>query len=38
MNNIIQFKKNIRNHVNINNYLNPSNKKIMTKGNQMNKK
>ena len=38
MNKIIRFKNNIRNHVNINNYLIPSNKKIMPKGKQMNKK
>ena len=38
MNNIIQLKKNTRNHVNINNYIMPNHKSIMPKGKQMNKK
>ena len=38
MNNIIQLKKNTRNHVNINNNIMPNHKSMMSKGKQMNKK
>ena len=38
MNNIIQLKKNTRNHVNINNYIMPNHKSMMPKRKQMNKK
>ena len=38
MNNIIQLKKNSGNNVNINNYIIPSNRNMIPKGNQMNKK
>ena len=38
MNNIIQLKKNSGNNVNINNYIIPSNRNMIPKGKQMNKK